>query len=431
MSSAAPDDLRGNRDFKRLWLAQAVSAYGSRITRTALPIIAVKTLAESDGMVSLLSAMQLAPGVVLAMFAGGFVDRASKRRILVAADLIRALLVLSLTLAWALGALGMTQLLLVGAGVGAASALFQITDIAFLPSLIGKRHLAAGNARLEATEAIAEITGPGSAGVLIAVLGAPLAVALDALSYLWSAAMLGRIRAPDAHARVRIDTAPVEKLPSTGEDFRLGLRTVFGHPLIRPVVVSIMVGAFSGGFYLATYTIYCLRALQFSEATFGAIIAIGGVGSLAGALLSRAFVRALGLGRALIVTSVISSACALFIPLASGAPLILGVAFLAAHQLFGDGFAVAFYIQATTLRQTVLPRDVLGRANAAIHVVTAGMLPIAALLAGAIASAFGVHAAVWVGVLIGVLAPVMLWPLRHLQVMPEPAASGPIQQTAP
>lgn len=429
--SVAPDDLRGNRDFKRLWLAQAISAYGSRITRTALPIIAVKTLAESDGMVSLLSAMQLAPGVVLAMFAGGFVDRASKRRILVAADLTRALLVLSLTLAWALGALGMTQLLLVGAGVGAASALFQITDIAFLPSLIGKRHLAAGNARLEATEAVAEITGPGSAGVLIAVLGAPLAVALDALSYLWSAFMLGRIRAPDAHARARIDTAPVEKLPTTGDDFRLGLRTVFGHPLIRPVVLSIMVGAFSGGFYLATYTIYCLRTLQLSEATFGAIIAIGGVGSLAGALLSRAFVRALGLGRALIVTSIISSACALFIPLASGAPVLVGIAFLAAHQLFGDGFAVAFFIQATTLRQTVLPREVLGRANAAIHVVTAGMLPIAALIAGAIAAAAGVHAAVWVGVLIGVLAPAMLWPLRDLQVMPEPAASGPIQQITP
>ncbi len=418
----AADDLRGNRDFTRLWAAQAISAFGSRITRTALPIIAVKTLGEPDSIVGLLAAMQLAPGVVLAMFAGGFVDRGRKRRILVAADLVRAALVVSLTASWALGALDMTQLLVVGAGVGAATALFQITDVAFLPALIGKRHLAAGNARLEATESIAEITGPASAGALIAALGAPVAVAIDAASYVWSAFMLGRIRAPDAHAR----RVPGVAQATSGEDFRLGLRLVFGHPMIRPIVLSIMVSALSGGFYLATYTVYCLRALELQESTFGAIIAMGGIGGLGGALLSRAFVRTLGLGRALLVTSIISSSCALFIPLASGMPVMVGIAFLGAHQLFGDGFSVAFYIQATTLRQTVLPRDVLGRANAAIHVCTAGMLPIAALIGGAIAEVAGVRLAVWIGVLIGVLAPALLWPLRRMQTMPDPALSGPI-----
>ena len=435
---SAPDGLRGNADFRRLWAAQAISAFGSRITRTALPIIAVKTLGESESIVGLLTAMQLAPGVVLAMFAGGFVDRGRKRRILVAADLIRAALILSLTAAWALGALGMTQVVLVGAGVGAASALFHITDVAFLPALIGRKHLAAGNARLEATEAIAEITGPASTGALIAAFGAPLAVALDALTYLWSAAMLGRIRAPEAHARrphagdgvpraAGLDTGPVVKDEPLrrGEDFRIGLRTVFGHPLVRPVVLSFMVWSISGGFFMATYTLYCLRTLQLSESTFGVIIAMGGVGSLAGALLSRAFVRTLGLGRALLVTSILSTSCALFIPLASG-PVVLGIAFLLAHQLLSDGFSVAFVIQAVTLRQTVLPRDVLGRANAAILVCTEGVLPVAALIAGFIAQVAGIHVAVWIGVLVGLLAPALLWPLRHLQTMPEPAASGPI-----
>src|SRR6185503_2929583 len=146
--------------------------------------------------------------------------------------------------------LSMIHVVIVGAGVGAASALFQITDVAYLPSLIGRRRLVEGNAKLETTEAIAEITGPASAGALIAALGAPLAVAIDAASYLWSAFMLGRIRAPDVAAAPETASAdarpPGEREPEverepeaerepedgdaagqsvrTGEDFRVGLR---------------------------------------------------------------------------------------------------------------------------------------------------------------------------------------------------------------
>src|SRR6185312_9530131 len=140
---------------------------------------------------------QLAPGVVLALFTGGFVDRGRKRRILVAADLFRAAAILSLTLAWAVGVLSMLHVIVVGAAVGAATALFQITDVAYLPQLVGKHHLAEGNSKLEATEAVAEVTGPASAGALIAALGAPLAVAIDAATYVWSAVVLGRIQAPE------------------------------------------------------------------------------------------------------------------------------------------------------------------------------------------------------------------------------------------
>jgi Na+/melibiose symporter-like transporter len=429
-------------DFRRLWTAQTVSAFGSRITRTALPIIAVKTLGEPDAILGLLAAFQLAPGVVLAMFAGGFVDRGRKRRILVTADLIRAALVLSLTAAWALGALDIVHVVIVGAGVGAATALYQITDVAFLPSLVGKRALAAGNARLEATEGIAEVAGPASAGALIAALGAPFAVVLDGFTYLWSAFWLSRIRVPDAHAKVRpapvsaaegqrgvIDTAPAAPAP-TGEDFRVGLRTIFGHPQVRPLVLSYMVGAASGGFYLATYTIYCLRSLELGETTFGVIIAMGGIGALGGALLSRVFVRKLGLGRALIVTSAVSAVFALLIPVAGSASHVFAIALLCGHQFFGDGFAAAFSIQAVTLRQTVLPRDVLGRANAAIHVCAGGMLPIAALIAGAIAEFAGARLSIAIGMGVGLLGPVMLWPLRRLELMPEAAVSGPIAQVA-
>jgi hypothetical protein len=95
---------------------------------------------------------------------------------------------------------------------------------------------------------------------------------------------------------------------------------------------------------------------------------------------------------------------------------------LGAHQLVSDAFSVAFVIHAVTIRQTVLPRRILGRANAAVHVCTSGMLPLAALVAGAIGQLAGIRTAVWVGVLVGLAAPLFMWPIRGLRALPAAAA---------
>jgi len=200
------------------------------------------------------------------------------------------------------------------------------------------------------------------------------------------------------------------------------MRVIFGHPLVRPVVVTLIVWSILGGFFTALYTLFCLRTLQLDEVTFGIIIAMGGVGSLFGALLSRRLVASLGLGRTLIVCATVSLAGAALIPLARGSHVSV-LLFLGAHQLISDCFAVAFIIQAVTLRQTVLPRHMLGRANAAVHVCTAGMLPVAALVAGGLAELFSVRTAVWIGVGLGLLAPLCLIPLRGLRTMPEASSS--------
>lgn len=412
--------LWAHADFLRLWAAQAISAFGSRITRTALPIIAVQSLNESETVVALLSSVYLAPGVVLALFAGGVVDRSRKRRILIASDIFRAAVVASVTVAWLFGVLAMWHLIVVGALVGAASALFSIADNAYLPTLVHKHQLAEGNAKLESTEAVAEVTGPASAGVLIGALGAPLAVALDAASYLWSAAMLGRVRA------VEPPPPPAPSAESStwqsSRDLRDGMRAIFGHPHVRAVVLALMVWSIAGGFFTALYTLFCLRTLGLSELTFGIIIAVGGIGSFGGAIISRRLVSAIGLGPTMILSAVISLAGCLLIPLASGSPMRV-LLFLGAHQLISDCFSVAFVIQAVTLRQTVLPKHLLGRANAAVHVCTAGLVPVTALLAGLLAELTTIRTAVWVGVLVGLLAPLFLIPLRRLRRMPSSHSS--------
>ncbi len=412
--------LWAHADFMRLWSAQAISAFGSRITRTALPIIAVQTLRESETIVAVLSSVYLAPGVLLALVAGGVVDRSRKRRILIAADIFRAAVVASITVAWLFGALAMWHLVVVGALVGAASALFTIADVAYLPVLLERRQLAEGNARLETTEAVAEVTGPASAGVLIGALGAPIAVAIDAASYLWSAARLGRIRATEPPAQ----PAPSAESSTwqSRRDLRDGMRAVFGHPYVRAVVLALIVWSVAGGFFTALYTLFCLRTLGLSELTFGIIIAVGGIGSFGGALISRRLVAWIGLGPTLIASAVISLAGGLLIPLARGSHASV-LLLLGGHQLISDCFSVAFIIQAVTLRQTVLPKHLLGRANAAVHVCTAGLVPITALLAGVLAELTTIRTAVWVGVTIGLIAPVFLLPLRRVRLMPEPAAS--------
>lgn len=408
-------------DFMRLWAAQAISAFGSRITRTALPIIAVTTLGEPETIVALLSAIYLVPGIVLAPFLGGFIDRNRKRRILIGADVFRAAALASITVVWAFGLLWIWHLVVVAALVGAASALFQIADNTYLPTLLRKRDLAEGNAKLEATEAVAEVTGPASAGVLIGTFGGPLAIIIDAASYLWSAVMLGRIRTPEAAPRPTPSAA--SSTWQSKRDLRDGMRAVFGNPLVRPVVIALVVWSIANGFFTALYTLFCLRTLGLSELTFGIIIAIGGVGSLFGALISRRLVARIGLGPTLIASAVISLAGDLLIPLASGSKVTV-LLLLGAHQLISDCFAVAFVIQAVTLRQIVLPHDILGRANAAVHVCTGALVPITAILAGVLAELTTIRGAVWVGVLIGLVAPVFLLPLRKVTAMPEPQVSA-------
>lgn len=392
----------------RLWSAQAVSAFGSRITRTALPIIAVNTLGASETLIAVLVALNLAPGVIVATFAGGVVDRGRKRHILIGADVFRAAVVVSLTIAWAFGALSIGHAIAVGALVGGASALFQITDVAYLPTLLGKADLADGNAKLETTEAIAEITGPASAGVLIAALGAPLAVVIDAATYVWSAVMLARIRTADEPATL---AAPERVIL---DDLRVGLRLVFRQPQVRSIVLAQMFASVEAGFFAALYALYCLRVLGLDEATFGLVIMMGGIGALLGTQLARPIRRVLGIGPTILLAATISLAGALFIPLARG-PYAVKLACLAAHQLLSDGWWMVFVIHSVTLRQTVLPKEMLGRANAAIYVVGVGLMPVAALVAGELAALTSIRFAVWVGVSIGVLGSLCLLPLRRVR----------------
>lgn len=393
--------LRRHRDFLLLWAAQGTSAVGSRLTRTALPVIAILTIEASPFELGVLAALSVAPGAIVGLLAGGAIDRSRKRPILIGADLVRLVLLLTIPAAAWTGALTMAQLFVIAALVGCATTLFQITDNTYLPALVARDDLIDANAALESTEAVAEITGPGLAGVLIELITAPVTILIDAISYAASALLLVRI------SRAEEPVATDDERPSLAADTAAGGRAVWAEPTIRPLFLGAAATAFWGGFFFALYMLFTLDTLGLSPGEVGLIISVGGVGALFGSALTARISRKLRAGPVLIALLALSQAGSLLIPMARG-PTWLVIAFLVGHQLIGDGFRVAYHVLAVSLRQILLPLEVLGRANAFFQVAETALVPLGALAAGGLASFIGVRSAVWVGVVGGMTAPLFL-----------------------
>ncbi|MDO9335388.1 MAG: MFS transporter [Caulobacter sp.] len=402
-----------HRDFLKLWAAQAVSAFGSRITREGLPLAAILTLDAKPAQLGLLAALSLGPGVIIGLFAGGWADRNLRRPILIGADLLRVLLLVSVPIAAWMQWLSMPQLYLVAAGVGAASLMFAIADHAYLPSLIARDQLMEGNTRLGVTESVAEIGGPALAGLLFRWLTAPVALLVNAGTYLVSAVFLWSIRTPEPPPQ------PVEKAQHPFSDLIFGVRAIMDQPLVRPLLVMTIAQTLFSSFFAGLYLLFAIKTLGLSTALLGLVIAVGGVGALLGALIAPVVVRRLGLGPAIIGLGLLSAASAVVIPLAP-ATVIGGATFLIVGQILGDALAVAAMIPAGTLRQSLFAQARLGRTGAVFHVARGAMSVVGALIGGGLAQAIGIREAMWVavaGMVLAGLIPIFS-PLRTLKAIP-------------
>jgi predicted MFS family arabinose efflux permease len=404
--------LWAHADFRRLWAAQAVSAVGSRITRTAVPIIAISSLGASATMVSVLSAMTMAPGVVIALFASGAIDRARKRPLLIAMDVVRAGLLLTLPLAAVAGVLTITHLIVVAALTGAATSVFVIAKSAYLPRLVQVEALVEGNTKLQTTEAVAEVAGPSIAGFLIQAVTAPIAIVVDAIGFLWSAWWLKRIEVGE-------ETAPPAAPEHPLTDIIEGWRACRAQPVVFALLAAEGTFGLFAGFFAAVYMLFTLRTLGLDEATVGLIIGVGGLGALWGAFVAAPLTRQLGYGRAVVICLALWVAANVLVPMAEGAG-VLTIPFLVGQQLIGDGFLSAFMILAISVRQTALDPDVQARAGATFQVVGGLSLPIGALIAGPLADVVGTGAVLWIAIAgalipLGILSLSPLWRLQKLE----------------
>jgi MFS family permease len=402
-------------DFLKLWSAETISQFGSQVTGLALPLVAIITLDVSAFEVALLGVVEFAPFILISLPAGVWVDRMPRRPILIVGDLGRAALLATIPIAFAMDALTMWQLYVVGFFFGVLTVFFDVAYQSYLPALVERDQLVDGNSKLEISRSGAQLAGPALAGVMIQVLKAPLAILIDAISFVASGIFVLAIRKREVAAEREPGKSPLHGMRS---ELSEGVRYVFGNRYLRWIAASTATFNFFGSMMGAIFLVYVVRELGMSPGTIGIVFAIGNVGYLVGAIMANRIARRIGVGPA-IVAGAATGMAGLLIPLApeeSPIPFLI-----AAGVILGFG-VVVYNVTQLSFRQAITPERLQGRMNSVMRFIVWGVMPLGTLLGGAIATAVDLKAAIWVGAVGQALAflPVLLSPVRTLREMPEP-----------
>lgn len=376
------DSLWRNRQFLRLWLSSAVSAFGSRITATAIPLTAAISLGASPAQMAILVIAGQLPDVLFGLPAGSWIDRGRHRQFLVGSDAGRAVVLGIIPLAAFLGMLSMPVLVGVAFLSGVFSVFSSVASVAVLPRVVRTDQLVEANAKLSVTGSVVALAGPGFAGALIQLVSAPKAILFDAVSNATSALSLRRVGSPEVS--VRSDG-------SLTRDIKEGLKELVETPVLRALTISSAVFAIGLAMNATVLMLFLTRSLGLNPATIGIYLASGGVGTLIGSVLAKRISLQIGTGQAIIVGTLVEAIAAIAIPL-SGL-LANPVPLLVAGQVV-NGIGIAVYgINHVSLRQRSVRPQFLGRVTAGRRFVTFSVAPIGAVLGGWIGQSFGLAAA--------------------------------------
>ncbi|HVG95638.1 MAG TPA: MFS transporter, partial [Chloroflexota bacterium] len=408
-------------DFLKLWFGDLVSDLGSRVTPLALPLTAALLLDAGPGQMGALYATGYLPPILLGLVAGVWIDRLRRRPVLIWANAGRALVLLTVPAAALIGQLRIELLFAVQLAMALLAVFARTAAVAYLPSLVPRERLVTANSALAAGDALAEVAGPGLAGLLVQRAGAPLAIAADAVSYLAPALCVALIRAPEPPPPPRAGRRPLLA------ELREGLATLTGQPLLRAFLATMICAVFFYNVIMAVYLLYLYRQLGLSPAAVGVIFGFGGgAGILIGSAIAPAVSRRLGLGRTLVGAHLLFGlgglllGLAVFLP-AFGAPLVFAAEFL---QLAVNG---VYFVNRRSVEQAVTPPPLRGRVRAGQSVVDAAAAAAGTLAGAAIGERFGVGAAVLAGVAGGLFSVLWLWwsPVRRLTGLPEESGGLP------
>jgi MFS family permease len=406
-----------NGDYLNLWGAATISTFGTLITGTALPFTAILVLHASPADLSALRIAQLLPGFICGLIAGSSVDRLRRRPIMIATDLARAALLLTIPAAALLGYLGLWQLLAITALVSVLSVFFDVAYESYLPSIVARNELIEANSKLTAAGSVAEAAAFTSAGWLIQLLTAPFAILIDAFTYVASAALVTSIRRPELKS---VDTA---ETPSTAAsvttDIVEGLHTLWRQPVLRGMVAAGMMQSLAFGLIGTVLLLYVNQEIGFPPAALGMIFAVGGVTSFLGAIAANRL-AGYGIGMVMVSSLILVALGEALIPLAAAANLI-GTILLVGQQIVVDPAMTIYDVNQVSLRQAITPESVLGRVNAGFRVAETGALLIGTVAAGYLGETIGLRATLWVAVAVCLLAAVLLLlsPVSKVKRIPE------------
>ena len=398
--------------FRRLGGSVGISLLGSEITVLALPLAAVTVLDASADQVALLAAVGTAPFLLLGLPAGAWVDLWPRRAVMVRCDVVRGLLLATVPLAHALGVLTLTHLYVVTFAVGALSVFFDVAVLSVLPALVQRDRLSAANGALEAARAGAQTTGPAAGGVLVQILSAPVAVLVDAVSFLASALLLRGL--PPLPAPPRPD-----RQTSMRRQVAEGLAYCLRSPMIRPLALGGAWLNFWTHALLAVFVPYAVRDLGLSAAVVGLVLALSNVGYLLGSLVVPWLNAQLGVGPAIVAGVALHGGLVAVALAPGGTPLPW---LIAGFGLQAMGAAI-WNVDAVSLRQAATPEALLARMNATNRFLLWGAMPLGAAAGGLLTTVAGLPAAVLVA---AVAVPCCAVPLlgsglRRVRAMPGPA----------
>jgi MFS family permease len=386
----AGSSLWRSGDFLKFWAGQSVSLVGTQFTVLALPLAATLLLHASPLEMGVLNSLQFLPGLILGLWFGVLLDRSRRRPIMLAANLVSALAIGTVPAVWVLGRLTMAQMFVVVFLVGSSSMVLQIGEASYVPTLVGRDRLVDANSKLQASRTSATLIGPGLAGVAIQALGAPLAMAVDAVSYLAAVAGLRSIRKPEPQA-------VIPPGPGLTGQVRDGLRELWRQPLVRPIMLSLAVANCFSNLSAAVYFLLFAGQRAIPPGQLGLAFTLAGVSAIAGAQVMRLLVARVGSGRIMIGSLVLFGLGGLLQLTAavSAAPLVLPF-LLAGSSVRGFGL-MAYNVVQQTVRQTAIPPAMLGRSQSGLLVAVWSAQALGALGGGLLGQRFGLVTAFAIG----------------------------------
>lgn len=403
--------MTGRAAFRWLWAGQTASVLGTAVSGLAIPTIAIVSLSATPLAVGVLGAVQFAAFPLLGLVAGVWVDRWSRRTTMLVADVIRALALGTIPLAAFAHVLGFAQLVAVAACVGVASVFFEVAYQSLVPSLVEPADLEGANARLEFSNSAAQIAGNGLAGALISFSGAPVAVIVDAASYVVSVLTLAALRVHEPHRAERT----AERAPFAAE-LREGIAVVLQSPALVRIAGATATSNLGIAMMMAVGLLYFYRVLHLTPVVVGVLFAVANLGFV-GALFAPRIARRFGPGRTMAWSLSIGVLSQFLLPLALFVPPL---PVLFAAELAMTACVPVYNITQVSLRQRLIPSDKLGRANATLRTVVWGTLPLGTLLGGALGSAIGIVPTLVAGAVVAACAIpwVLTAPVRALTTPP-------------
>jgi MFS family permease len=401
-----------NRSFAYFWVGQSISTLGSQVTAFAIPLLAALSLHATAQQMGFLRAAEFAPFLILTLPAGVWADLGIRKSLMIFSNLIRGLVIISVPVAIALGWVHLEVLYVVMLVMGSFKVIFEMAYQTYIPEIVARETLVNANSKIMMSYALGQSAGPGLAGLMVEILGAPMAVLADSLGFFLCAACLFRIK----HREVKV----VQHQQNVFRQIAEGFRYVGRERHIRALLWLVTVNNFFMNAIMALIVLYGTREIGFRPGIFGLAVSVGGLGAVIGSMCAQRLGAWLGPGPFVIYACGLTSLASFCFPFVSR-PDNLGIFCLTGTYFALSAGGAAVTVFAWTIRQAITPSHLLGKMNGAFRFCVTGIMPFGALFGGWLGGTIGIRWTLVVGA-IGLLLSCTLASfshLRHLKALPD------------